>query len=987
MMPDHESNRRALDETVSRPEGQPVIGPPKLAATAPVAPHFPLPVGDLDTELESPLRAGQPLGDVSIHDGATRVGPAATQLEANQEARLLASTLDLEQLGPEGAEFGNYKLLERIAEGGMGVVYRAHHRTLNRIVAVKIMKGGGQAKRRFFTEAEASANLKHPFLVNIHEIGEVAGYPYYSMDYIAGKPLDQHNEQHGWSGRSLLMAKVAEAAHYFHTRGIIHRDLKPDNILIDDTGNPKVIDFGVAKLMGRHESKIGTQEGTIIGTPNYMSPEQAEGEQRDIDTRSDVYALGAIFYQLLSGVVPFEGKRIELVILAITSREPKPISQICPDVPWELVAIVAKAMEKDRNARYQTALDFKADIERYLRDEPIKARQATWYYRAVKLLKRRKKFFALAGTIAALVVSLISYTGYREYHGVIERQRAGEKLARAEAAEAREAGKSAEIARRLALQQAEAARRAERAAKAQSKLQQELLQRKLEQQTLQTAQDEKLRMAQEEAKRRAEEEALAQSRATVAVLLKRPRDDKLSAVNNLSQALAFVPAQDEQLSQRIEALKLTLVVELSEQAIRNRQLRFARYWIDQARNLKRALLSPPAKTKLHEVEASIGALQREIGDLGRVERAIVAKAWLEARSLLRLVQRTKLNFQELAKLRSLVDRGCASLAEVLIAKARGKILAGQASSGMDIARHALKLRPKYPPSLSLIHDAAAQLGLKAQAEAASLSLRPESRSRALSILAAAAERTRGTAIAVRLRLEHQHRRRLIHEPALKGFCYVPGVAALKTPPLFFGRTEVTRQQFQGFVDARGHEQDELWSPLVSRSSRLKRQHEWKARPPSPDNFQRPVTGVTWDEARAYTRWLSLNSRQTFRLPTVREWEIAAGWSPVLQRLQIYPWGDRFDLTAVAGERSLPELVGRNPHDRSAFGLLDLAASVAEWVVEGGFSKPMPAAKGGDYLSDSEHLRHFARVTFLSHPAPNPRATVARRIGFRVVLVP
>lgn len=294
----------------------------------------------------------------------------------------------------------NYELLGELARGGMGIVYKARQRGLKRIVCLKVMRSAELAsaddRRRFLREAEASARLNHPGIVPIHEVGEHNGQCFFSMDFIEGRELGHHARQLKPSVRELveIMVLVCDAIHYAHQRGIIHRDLKPANIMIDADLHPHVMDFGIAKRLDTldDDSKNGpmTQEGEIMGTPHYMAPEQAEGKVSEIDVRSDVYALGVICYELLTGKRPFSDDNILRLIKKVVNDDPASLRFVRPDLDPDLETIVLKAMEKEKQRRYQTALGLKEELERWLQGEAIEARRATVIYRTRKWASRNK---------------------------------------------------------------------------------------------------------------------------------------------------------------------------------------------------------------------------------------------------------------------------------------------------------------------------------------------------------------------------------------------------------------------------------------------------------------------------------------------------------------------------------------------------------------------------------------------------------------------
>src|SRR5215813_9037068 len=253
--------------------------------------------------------------------------------------------------------FGDYELLGRIARGGMGVIYKARQVCLNRIVAVKMMLPGmliSEAEAsRFQNEAEVIANLRHPNIVAVHEVGAHDGQRYFSMDYVEGQSLAAVVRDHP------LPARTAA------------RDLKPSNVLLDKAGNPRIADFGLAKRFAS-DSRL-TATGTVLGTPSYMPPEQADGKGRRIGPASDVYSLGAILYELLTGRPPFQAATPLDTILLVINTEPIAPRKLNPKLSRDLETICLKCLEKDPRWRYQTAQELADDLGRYLKREPIKA--------------------------------------------------------------------------------------------------------------------------------------------------------------------------------------------------------------------------------------------------------------------------------------------------------------------------------------------------------------------------------------------------------------------------------------------------------------------------------------------------------------------------------------------------------------------------------------------------------------------------------------
>jgi WD40 repeat protein/serine/threonine protein kinase len=308
-------------------------------------------------------------------------------------------------------QFGDYAIHAELGRGGMGVVYRAVQLSLNRPVALKMIKWGGLADdqdlRRFQNEAEAVALLDHPGIVPIYEIGEHEGQRYFSMKLITGGSLaDQMGAlRNDPRSAARLVALVAEAVHHAHMRGVLHRDLKPANILLDESGRPHVTDFGLARRV-ENDAEI-TASGAILGTPAYMSPEQASGLRGLITTATDVYGLGALIYAVLTGQAPFAGESAIDTLTKIREKSPEPPRKRNPGVPRDLEVITLKCLEKDPRRRYSSAQALADDLRAWLDSRPIAARPVGSLTR-VRLWSKRRP--ALAALIAALVLAMVGVT-------------------------------------------------------------------------------------------------------------------------------------------------------------------------------------------------------------------------------------------------------------------------------------------------------------------------------------------------------------------------------------------------------------------------------------------------------------------------------------------------------------------------------------------------------------------------------------------------
>ncbi|WP_372367510.1 serine/threonine protein kinase [Candidatus Uabimicrobium sp. HlEnr_7] len=265
--------------------------------------------------------------------------------------------------------FANYEIIEKIDDGGMGAIYKARHIDTDEIVAIKVMVNDSQYKR-FEREAQTSKLLSHPNFVRFRKTGEISGKIFIVMDYVEGLLLKKYLESSlSLEEKFTLFYKILKAIVYAHSIGVIHRDIKPANIIVKYDGEPIILDFGLSKCVEFAEKKdetFLTLEGQILGTPGYMSPEQAKGEVDYQDERTDIFSLGIILYEVLSGHSPFEGGNVIDICYKIANNPPEPIRNYLPKIPDNLVAIIEKSLENDITKRYQTAEDFLYDFEQFL---------------------------------------------------------------------------------------------------------------------------------------------------------------------------------------------------------------------------------------------------------------------------------------------------------------------------------------------------------------------------------------------------------------------------------------------------------------------------------------------------------------------------------------------------------------------------------------------------------------------------------------------
>ena len=329
--------------------------------------------------------------------------PVVTQHQSTQTSATVASGADL-----ASRLFGDYEILDEIARGGMGVVYRARQISLKRTVALKKILSGQLARaddlKRFQIEAEAAAQLDHPGIVPVYDFGQVDGQYYFSMAYIEGDDLAKRIRERPMEpeASAAMMIKIAQAVGYANAQGVIHRDLKPSNVLLDQAGEPKVTDFGVAKQQ-TNDSEL-TVQGQILGTPSYMPPEQAAGSGEQVDQRSDVYALGAILYALLTCRPPFQAATALETVSQVLEQEPVPISQMNASIPRDLETICLKCLQKDPAKRYVSADALAEDLRRYLSDEPILARPPTRLEQLGRWVRKNKTTAISTAVVAAALI-------------------------------------------------------------------------------------------------------------------------------------------------------------------------------------------------------------------------------------------------------------------------------------------------------------------------------------------------------------------------------------------------------------------------------------------------------------------------------------------------------------------------------------------------------------------------------------------------------
>ncbi|MBI3725891.1 serine/threonine protein kinase [bacterium] len=375
------------------------------ASSAAVQPRIPNFAESDETVIQEPPRAEE-AGATLVDSGSSKGGPSSTVVDRPRDSTRGAPST----ARPLPERIGGCRIRSEIARGGMGVVYRAYDEKLGRTVALKAMLGEALAAptavERFLREARAAAQLRHPNIVSVYEVGQHEGISYFTMDLVEGRPLSKViAEDRPSAEKSVrLCAKIARALELAHSKAIVHRDVKPSNILVDARGEPYLTDFGLARIDDPEEARL-TKSGAILGTPAYMPPEQALGRRDAVGAWSDTYSLGATLYELLTLRPPFLGASNLQTVKQVLEADPIPPRQLDPRVPQDVETICLKALQKEPAKRYVSALSLAEDLEHFLSGEPIAARPATLLERGVKAARRHPVVSLLTLSIAGLTLA------------------------------------------------------------------------------------------------------------------------------------------------------------------------------------------------------------------------------------------------------------------------------------------------------------------------------------------------------------------------------------------------------------------------------------------------------------------------------------------------------------------------------------------------------------------------------------------------------
>lgn len=929
--------------------------------------------------------------------------------------------------------FGNYEIIEKIAQGGMGVIYKARQKGLDRIVALKVLLGGDAASeemiKRFMLEAKSIAKLRHPNIVPIHEVGVFEGKHFFTMDFIHGKSLRALMNEQGRISIPLALdiaKKVAYALDYAHNKGVVHRDVKPENILLDETGEPVLTDFGLAKNVEIDPNL--TRAGMVMGTPAYMAPEQARGVRGEIDRRTDVYSLGAVLYEMLTGrpVYIFRGQIGLQTLLKTIEKEITPPRRFNPAIPREVEVIVMKALEKEPERRYQTALEFAEDIERYLRGEPILAKPPSFFYKTWKKLKKYWYVTVPALAAAVIVVSVISYVMAKRMEEEARRQaRIADALKLAAQAIKKGDIKTAREQIAFVLGDDPQNLRARELRLEMEKAERELARRREEQRRLERA-----RKAVEEGNRlvtEAEDKITTGKEWDGIMLLYRAKgqyERAFSEVRDFEEAkrkkfevcmrlgdlfykrrdfgTALLMYEDalgtgvdnvkaEEAKERTKAARegLRAFEELLAQAERA----YAQGKYDQAiRNYQEAL-KPQFEPLLKEKE------RKKLEEA--LKKARYQKHFVRAEELLRAGKFDEAENEykialNISPTRQVKERLMFIEYRRLLEQAREFEKRGLYEKALGVYADAAKIAPD-PEQIRSLQERCRQRAFDRFTSEARDAFKRGDHKAAREAARKALKFGNDETITKIYRestwaLECPDDMVFVLSGTYEVGSYVRGdrnpYRRVKLSFFYIDRYEVTNAQYYRFVKAGGYEQMKWWDPealpylprFVDTTGKPG-PATWKDGKPLPGTEKLPVTGVCWFEARAFARWAGK------RLPTEEEWEVAASFDPQTRSRRLYPWGEKWDIAAGNFTSPKPTPVGTRSRDRSPVGCFDMAGNVFEWT-----DSPYPSAekplyrvvKGGSFGFSPETLMRFARNTKRKSPSPLYRSS---NMGFRCAKTP
>ncbi len=865
---------------------------------------------------------------------------------------------DVEADAPPPPDIPRYDIRERIGEGATGVVYRATDKQVGREVAVKVMRESLAAhpklRDRFEREARIAAQLAHPNLVTIHDAGEAGGRPYLVFELVEGRPLAELLARRTLDLKAMvgIVEKVARALGVAHAQGIVHRDLKPGNILVTHAGDPKVGDFGLAHIDGTATGH--TRAGTVMGTPLYMAPEQVRGDLGAISPRTDVYALGAILYEMLTGRPPHTGQTAVEIYHKILTDEPVPPRKINRDVPRDLETITLFALERSPASRYADAGALADDLRRQREGRGTFAQPPSLMKQAIRRVRRHPAWSALAGGLlaGAVLLGLVLGINRAERQGKITQL--SDEAARAEGdGRLADAANLYEQLRGLAPGHPVFERRAVETRVA----------------------------AEQAARKQAARRFLEEGRAAWKTYEELARDELDVRRRRDELKPTIEPYQGSEKKQPLWDLERELA--------RVQQLQASSYSTAVAKYASALAVDPDnrdAKSLLGEIYFREFQRMEAAGDLDgalaheRLLKTLDAETWgkrLEPWGTIEIDTQGSgadawlFRYEEGRDRRLMPRPFSASLAR------------SRAPSSEEAPEHAYALECDDYNKLGTCPIARTRVPVGSYLVLLHRAGRRDAR------VAIYVKRDRPEQLNVRLYTEDEIGRDFVHVPAGR-FIRENADPTGDAGDFFIGRREVTCGEYQKFVNDRKHQKiEQAWE----RTPR-KGQHEqmwWRNGDVitivSSWRYD-PVLGVSHEDAVAFCGWFTERAREagdaaTYRLPTGAEWEKAA--RGVDGRL--YPWGNFFDWSFSKGANSRPDRAAAEPcetflKDESPYGVRDMAGSVAEYTLDVWRENGLPVVRGGSLAMGHESGFRCGQRSWVGPPAKPDAAT-----GFRLVRVP
>ncbi len=923
-----------------------------------------------------------------------------------------------------------YEIMDEVARGGMGVIYKARQKDLNRIVALKVMLSGAMSsekdQKRFLREAEALANLKHPNIIPVYEIGLFQGNYFFSMEFVEGVMLNHYladKEDLPDRDKIDIFIKVLDAIHYGHEMGLIHRDLKPANIMINQHKEPVVMDFGLVKMVqseDEDELSLLTATGTVMGTPHYMAPEQAAG-RKEIDARTDVFALGIILYEILAGVKPFTGNNVNEIFDSIFNIDPVAPTKIKPSLDWEIEAIILKALEKEQALRYQSADEMKQDLIRYVNGETILAKKISQLYYLKKRIKRHKVVFALLALVFLLIVGGVTwgslmYVNKRNQDIATRKQEekfienvntANEQLTReiitlvdqGHYGDARE--KKATIESNI-LKITDIVKRSEVGTKDKEKYKRlwenELgkISQKISDGESEAEHREKLKKC--EASIAEGEEHLSNAKR---VLIddsdpeNRNRGKELiqDAIIAFETALGEIPDSEEARKGKYSASVLMGVSALDDKDFTLASLNL--------RTAERIAKTDEEKKQIKDL------FDRHFREKNRLDEY---KVFLEAGRKLFATEEYSSALAQFESGQKVYDNPEIRLE---IKKARYKIATADADGLRqkgDYFAAASAYRVALESALEDEEKAAtekwitAMIGKGTNRRLVDIreSLRENDLETAEKLVREILAVTPGNAEVERLNNLIVNMKSAPDQMTFveagefekgspeKGIGNPEGKVSI--PAFYILKYEVSNFQFKKFIDAGGYEKKEYWDQkgwvlkeeFVSVDGKPGPKYWIGGKYPQGDDDY-PVAGISYYEAQAYAEWLSEDQKRTYELPDELQWEKAASWDKNNNRRLRYPWGNAWDSSKGNFTPSVRK-IGATLDDLSPAGCFDMGGNLHEWVTNSYEPDKQfkGILKGGASMLPLPMAKTMATASYRQAPVDGFRGA---RIGFRIVTYP